>query len=122
MKMIIAGGRNYQLAAEGFRLLDHLLRALPVTEVVTGRATGIDASGERWARARGLPVKHFPADWKYHGKAAGPIRNQEMANYADALAVFHGGRGTRDMRRKAEAAGLQVFDYRDVLYAASRID
>ena len=41
----------------------------------------------------------FPADWDKHGRAAGPIRNKQMADYADVLiAVWDGkSRGTKNM-------------------------
>ena len=58
-------------------------------EVVSGGcATGVDPRGERWARLKGSTVTVFGADWTRHGKAAGPIRNKQMARYADAALVF----------------------------------
>jgi len=45
-------------------------------------------------------------------QAAGPIRNGTMAHYADAVALFPGGRGTEDMARQSEQKGLEIFDYR----------
>ena len=109
MKLIIAGGRDYRLTEA-----DHAkLNAIEgVSEVVSGGASGADAGGEVWARARGLPVKRFPADWNTHGRAAGPIRNQQMAAYADAVTLFPGGRGTDSMHREAVKAGLKMFDFR----------
>jgi hypothetical protein len=71
-----------------------------ITEVVTGKAKGADTLGEKWARCvANLPVKEFPADWKTHGLKAGPIRNGEMADYADGLIVFiwNGSRGSANM-------------------------
>ena len=111
MKIIIAGGRNYR-----FKIGDRskLANIPDVTEVVSGGAPGADAAGESWARANNIPVKRFPADWGRHGKAAGPIRNRQMAEYADAVALFPGGRGTESMRREAERAGLQIFDFTGV--------
>jgi hypothetical protein len=53
-----------------------------VTEVVSGCATGVDTLGERWAEENGVPVKRFPADWNKYGKAAGGMRNGDMAVYA----------------------------------------
>ena len=97
VKTIIAGGRNYELTSEDKAWLD----TLPITEVVCGGATGADDGGRIWAKSKGLPVKMFPADWNKHGKAAGPIRNQLMAEYAEAVALFDGGKGTNDMRHKA---------------------
>lgn len=56
----------------------------------------------------------FPADWNAHGKAAGPIRNQQMAQEADVLIAFWDGksRGTKDMIEKATRAGLDMHVYR----------
>jgi hypothetical protein len=61
----------------------------PVAEVVSGTARGVDQIGEEWAAEHDVPVKRFPADWNQHGKAAGYIRNEEMAKYADALVAVH---------------------------------
>jgi hypothetical protein len=97
MKTIIAGGRHYELTSEDKAWLD----TLPITEVVCGGANGADDGGRLWAKSKGIPVKFFIADWNKHGKAAGPIRNQLMAEYADAIVLFDGGKGTADMRRKA---------------------
>lgn len=72
MRTIIAGGRDYKLTESDIDRLD----SLPISEVVSGRATGADTDGENYAYFKGLPVKQFPADWKTHGKAAGPIRNR----------------------------------------------
>lgn len=82
----------------------------PVTEVVSGCCRGVDRAGEEWARQRGIPVKRFPANWKKFGVAAGPIRNAEMAEYAEALVAIPTGvsRGTRDMIDKAKARGLEI--------------
>jgi len=55
-----------------------------------------------------------PADWNKHGKAAGPLRNQEMVDLgADVCLAFPLGesRGTRDCMRRAEAAGIPVINY-----------
>ena len=55
--------------------------------------------GRRWAIENGIPIKEFPANWQEFGRAAGPIRNGEMADYADALIAIWDGRsrGTADM-------------------------
>lgn len=108
MKTIIAGGRDYRMTFGDLLHLDAYRRSLPITEVVSGAASGADACGENWARSRGVAIRWFMADWSTHGKAAGPIRNQQMADYADALIAFPGGRGTADMIRRAEKRGLKV--------------
>lgn len=97
MKVIIAGSRNindYKL------LVDTIQRSgYDITEVVSGCAVGVDRLGEQWARANDVPIKEMPANWNLHGNSAGPIRNRDMAEYADAAIVIWDGesRGTRNM-------------------------
>lgn len=122
MKLIVAGGRNLQLTAEGFLELEDLHARHRVTVLVTGCATGIDACGERWAKSRGIRIERFPADWKTLKKAAGPIRNRQMAQYAEAVALFKGGKGTRDMAEQADLAGLHVFDFREFDFMVCPLD
>lgn len=120
MRLIIAGGRDYKFSVDDFEKLEKLHRQHKVTEVVSGKAKsivdgetrGADWYGEVWAYERQIPIKPFPADWKTHGKAAGPIRNAEMAKYADACVLFPGGRGTQSMYEEAKKAGIEIFDYR----------
>ena len=107
LAVVIAGGRDYQFTDEDIARLD----ALPIREVVSGGAKGADQCGEDWAKVRDIAVRRFPADWKAHGRAAGPIRNRKMAEYADAVVLFPGGRGTASMRKEAERAGVTVYDY-----------
>lgn len=112
MKTIIAGGRDvtdYSAVVSAIKESGFV-----ITEVVSGKARGVDKLGELWAEAYSIPVKLFPADWAKHGRAAGPIRNEQMAKYADALiAVWDGeSRGTGDMIKQATKLGLQVFVFR----------
>lgn len=109
MRLVIAGGRDYTLTRADYVSLDALAVKLGVAEVVSGGAKGADAGGEDWAKSRGFPVRLFPAQWKRYGKRAGPIRNREMAEYADAVALFPGGSGTESMRREARRSGLPVY-------------
>jgi hypothetical protein len=109
MKVIIAGSRTireYQWVQDAVQD-----SGFSITEVVSGGAGGVDRLGERYAFDLDIPLKRFPADWGKHGKAAGPIRNGQMAEYAEALIAIHDGesRGTADMIRQAEKAGLLVY-------------
>lgn len=114
MKLIIAGGRNLHFGTHQFNQLDQLhAHGLngAISEVVSGGASGADEGGEIWARRNCIPVKQFLSDWNAHGKAAGPIRNRQMAEYADAVALFTGGAGTASMRREAKRAGITIYDF-----------
>jgi hypothetical protein len=60
---------------------------------------GPDRYGHDWAVLNGIPVEKCPAVWNHKG--AGFARNNEMADYADALLAFLPGdgatSGTQDM-------------------------
>jgi hypothetical protein len=111
LKLIIAGGRSYKLTEADTDRLDALDG---VTEVVSGCAAGVDRDGEAWAERKGIPVRRFPADWKRYGRGAGPVRNREMAAYADAVALFPGKRGTESMFEEARKAGIVIYDFRGI--------
>ena len=106
MKLIIAGSRRvHNLPERGLTLLRMLVPY--IEEVVSGGADGIDTQGENWAWANNLPVKRYPVgreEWRKLGKKAGPLRNKEMGEYADACLAFPliGGSstGTWDMIRR----------------------
>ena len=111
MRVIIAGSRSIidpQLVAAAVES-----SGFDITNVISGGAHGVDRLGEDWARAHGVSLTVFSADWKMHGKAAGPIRNEEMARHADALiAVRQGGessRGTTHMIETARKKGIPVY-------------
>lgn len=79
--------------------------------VLCGGAPGVDRLGSEWAKARGIPVEDYPAEWEKFGKRAGPIRNIVMANAADALiAVWdYKSPGTRHMIGEATRRRLKVY-------------
>ena len=88
MKVIIARSRTITDRKRVFDHIELVSKTIKITEVVSGKCpTGVDKFGEEWAASKGIPVKPFPADWKKNGRAAGPIRNRQMAEYADLLIV-----------------------------------
>lgn len=109
MKTIIAGGRGYLFTQKDIEWLDQIHARHTITEVVSGGASGADSCGEDWAKSNSIPVKVFRADWKTHGKAAGPIRNKQMAEYAEACILFPGGMGTESMRELALQNELVIY-------------
>ena len=73
------------------------------------RLSGADGLAEAWATARSVPVERYPAAWKRYGRSAGPRRNTIMVlKVSDLCVAFPGGRGTKDMVRKARIAGVRV--------------
>lgn len=111
MKVIIAGSRelrDYQTVKDAVENSD-----FDVEEVVSGGARGIDSLGETWAEYHDIPVESFEItdeEWQEKGKKAGPLRNGEMAEYADALIAIWDGqsRGTRSMLEKAYEEDIPV--------------
>lgn len=108
MRTIIAGSRSCTDEQELTTALADC--GWQVSEVVSGAASGADALGEAWARQSGIPCKQFPADWSKFGKSAGPRRNVEMANYADALIALWDGssKGTKHMIDTAQRERLRM--------------
>ena len=110
MKVIIAGGRdfnNYDLLC---RKADKILSRQDEIEIVSGTAKGADKLGEMYAKERDFSIKRFPADWGTFGNSAGYRRNTEMATYADALIAFWNGKsnGTKHMINIARKQDLEV--------------
>lgn len=109
MKTIIAGTRtinDYNMVLKAIKDSNFV-----ITEIVSGGAEGPDKLGEVYANANQIPIKHFLADWKTFGKSAGPIRNIEMGDYADALIAIWDGEsaGTRQMISYAQKKRLKIF-------------
>lgn len=90
-------------------------------EVVHGGADGVDsiiediisqlASPETTVFDPSDPDSKTSYSWREHGKPAGPLRNEEMANYGDALlAIWDGDSpGTEDMIDKALSRNLDTY-------------
>ena len=112
-KVIIAGGRDFNdyalLCEKCDGLLSHKRQSHSVV-IVSGTARGANSLGERYANERNYPIQRFPPDWNADGKAAGFIRNAQMAKAADALIAFWDGKskGTANMIEIARKRNLQV--------------
>jgi hypothetical protein len=115
MKTIIAGSRtitNYEMLEDFIKAIQQYMPGgMSITEVVSGKARGVDMLGEQWAAAYGVPIVGFPADWNTYGRSAGHIRNAEMANYAEAAIILwdHYSSGTADMIQLATKTHLRLF-------------
>lgn len=115
MKIVVTGGRHYSDSG----MVNDVLDALNPTDVYVGDATGADELARDWADSRGKNLNIFVADWNTHGKAAGPIRNKDMLEYAweecadqeDHLIVvaFPGGDGTANCVKQAIERNMIVF-------------
>jgi len=110
MRVIIAGGRSFKDYNRLCDVCDYMLQNQTDIEIVSGTAMGADKLGERYAQERGYKIARFPAEWDKHGRAAGFIRNEEMAKYSNALIAFWDGhsKGTGHMIDLAEKHGLKI--------------
>jgi hypothetical protein len=110
IKVIIAGGRNFDDFNRLCQICDEFLQDQNNIEIVSGAYKGADLLGERYAAERNYPIKQFPANWRQYGKSAGLKRNTEMASYADILIAFWDGesKGTKHMIELATQVGLSV--------------
>ena len=107
-KWIVAGSRTFQ----NYKLLENKLNEIrdQIGEIVCGEAKGADTYGRIYAESKGIPIRSFPADWQTYGKAAGFMRNGEMAKYAHKAIVFWDGQsvGTKDMIERMEKLGKEM--------------
>lgn len=127
MRVLICGSRTWADDFLVYALLDGLMNYYEMfveTEgdepftIIHGDAGGADMAAHRAGRKL-VPrdrLLRFPADWDLHGKAAGPIRNQRMLAegkpdvvYAFVDKPLAESRGTADMVRRAQNAGLAVY-------------
>lgn len=111
LKVIITGSRTITDYSDVHNAME-FSKFIP-TEIVSGGAYGVDSLGEKWAVAQNTKVTKFNADWDQYGKDAGPIRNKQIADYADALVAIWDGesRGTLNMINEAHKNGLKIFIY-----------
>ena len=120
IKVIIAGSRNFydydivEDAVVSYFISHGILKEN--VEIISGGARGADKLGEQLAKSYELKLTVFPVQWDTYGKAAGMIRNQEMANYATKdsdkaiLFAFWDGqsRGTKGMIDIARRCEMEV--------------
>jgi predicted Rossmann-fold nucleotide-binding protein len=119
MKVVIAGSRSIASQDTVWYAIESTEKDLVARHreiihmVVSGGAYGVDKLGEEWALEHGVPVVRFTPDWGTHGKAAGPIRNRQMVDYADAvIAVWDGrSRGTKSTIDYARRKGKPLYIY-----------
>ena len=115
-RFIVCGGRKFDDAEAVHKALDRLHAKVGIDEIAEGGAPGADRHARKWAKARGIPVRTFPADWDKYGhhpgSKAGPIRNAEMlAQFKpDGVVAFPGGVGTISMMAIARMAKVMVWE------------
>lgn len=130
-RVLVCGGRDFGLTREEhnfiFSVLDDEFQKrgwllgdtndstygwLPNVHIISGEANGVDSVATDYAVVNWTGYSGYPANWDRDGKAAGPIRNQQMLDEGkpDLVIAFPGGKGTADMVRRAKLAGVEVIE------------
>ena len=108
MRVGIVGSRHFP---ELDRVADYV-RSLPATaSLVTGSASGVDATAPRAARERGLPVRVLGASFEEAADAGSAMeRNQRLVSSCEVLVAFWDGAspGTRRTVERALDSGREV--------------
>jgi hypothetical protein len=111
MIVLICGDRHWT----NEEAIENYILSLPSdSTIIHGACRGADTIAHKMALKHGLKVYEFPAEWGLHGFAAGPIRNRKMLEQGDpeVVVAFHDNleksKGTKDMIRQAENAGVPV--------------
>ena len=114
MRIMVTGSRDWQKPA----VIDNALADYDGvhTLVVGDCPSGADRIAKTIAEKRGWDVEVFKADWLNLGRAAGPIRNNQMVlSEPDVCLGFvrNNSRGTTGAMSLATKAGIPVhrFDY-----------
>ena len=108
MKVAVIGSRNLTIQNLG----EYLPQG--VTEIVSGRAKGIDTCAREYALREGLKLTEFLPDYQRYGRSAPLRRNLEIIRYADEIIAFWDGQshGTRFVIEECEKLGKKVTVYR----------
>lgn len=118
MRVVICGSRDW-VDEEPIRELIHSLKdfnSSDILTIVTGGAKGADNIAEKIAKEEGLNTMTFRAKWHTFGRAAGPIRNQEMLDTAEPERVYAfktklKSVGTDDCLKRARDKGIDTQEY-----------
>lgn len=113
VKVLVCGSRKWL----NQQAIERELRKFPPGILVHGAARGADNIAGYVGKLLGWDVRPYPAHWDAYGRAAGPIRNQEMLDkehpdsdglFIEHVLAFHRepglGIGTKDMVERASKA------------------
>lgn len=92
-------------------IIGDFLSRYGATLVVSGGALGVDSTAEFVASMMNIRTEIYRADWDAHGKAAGFLRNGDIAKRVDhllAITIPGGSSGTKDTISKTLKLGKPV--------------
>ncbi len=114
VKVLICGSRHYDNYDKVKETVKSLVDEHGKIIIIEGGAKGADTLAKNAAIELGIEYREYKADWKRYGRAAGPKRNQLMLDTEnpDLVIAFHedleSGKGTKDMLKRAEKAGVKT--------------
>lgn len=111
MKVLVCGGRDFN----DYKLVCNTLGLYVISEIIHGCAAGADSLAGDYACEMEIPATVYRADWKQHGKSAGPKRNRQMLDEnpdVELVIAFAGGVGTKNMIDYAKTKGVTVREIR----------
>lgn len=104
------------------KVVEVMLELPPDTVIVHGGARGLDTIVDRVAKAIGLKVIPYPADWSTNDAREGLYRNSQMLHESkpDKVLGFRtklNSKGTNDMLKKAGQSGIphEIYDDWEIL-------
>lgn len=127
IRMIIAGTRTFEdynfLNKQIINVINDENISLDNIRIISGHAKGADTLGEQFAEEHNFKLTVISADWDKYGKAAGSIRNEQMAQFATIndnkgiLVAFWDGKssGTKNMINIAKEYNIKTYiiQYKD---------
>lgn len=112
-RVIFAGSRKLRIPVYQEDLRGELDKFNPEEDIIiTGAAWGVDSFSEQEAIRRGFKTLRVPAKWEVHGRAAGYIRNDVMADLCNGLVAFK-----RSVSKGTESM-LAIIQDRDIKYSS----
>lgn len=114
MRLLICGSRDWRDEYAIRNVINHFNPSI----ICQGEARGADLIAKSICILRGLEYVGYKADWKTHGKGAGPVRNRRMlAQFRPDIVVAFKDEfdrtmrygGTEDMCKISLAAGVETW-------------
>jgi len=108
LRVAIVGSRHF---SDLSRVGEYVKSLPPRASIVTGSASGVDASATKAAREKGIPVQVMPASFDEMADASkSAARNQRLVDSCDVLVAFWDGssKGTRTTVERALDSGKEV--------------